>query len=348
MVKRIFAVAFISAALAMTACGGGNNTNDDGTETDIIIGEDTTNPDVVVNPDAVDRDTVGVDTITPEDTVVPVDTVIPEDTVVPVDTVVPEDTNLLDVPEDTTVATCTGACEYGTDDLWCLEDGTTICYCADTNAWTPYVCAEICASNNMVGDQCGEVEGSPNCMCEYDCTQTALTTAQCEDLSYTPCTCAATDPCSWQGDGYCDNYCATVYPEDFFTEPDDCNCTGSCVAEEFSGFCDNDGNPCACVGSVKTTESCADYCTGLGAEVDPEEPCYAYSGVAYCNCANFDCTDSGKVAAQCGAEIYTPCTCGVADPCEWANDGQYCDVESCNTMFPDQENFDDSATDCVQ
>jgi len=315
MVKRILAVAFIGAALLVTACGGGGSETDEGNNPDIIVVQDTLSNDLVVNPDTVDRDTV-----------------------------TPEDTN---VPEDTVITACEGACEYGTDGLWCLADGLTICYCGEENTWAPYVCADVCLGARMVGDQCGEVEGSPNCMCEFDCTNTELTAGQCEDMSYTPCTCAAADPCSWVGDGYCDNFCQRQYPEDFFQETADCECSGACNPEEFGGFCDNDSNACGCVENVKTVENCTTYCDSLAGEPDPEEGCYTYSGQAFCNCTNFDCTDAEKVAAQCEAGMYTSCTCGVADPCAWANDGEYCDAPSCNEMFPDQTNFDDTATDCA-
>ncbi len=346
MLNRILAVAFIGSALVLTACGGGDGETDDGTNVDVVVNNDAVTDDVVVNPDAHDRDNV-----TPVDTVVPVDTVTPEDTNVPVDTNVPEDTNVpvdTNVPEDTVITECSGACTFGTDTLFCLADGTTVCYCGQENTWTPFVCAEICTENGMVGDQCGMVDGSPNCMCDYDCTATDLVATQCENLDYTPCTCGAADPCTWLADGYCDGLCATEFVDDHFTDTDDCNCAGECNPDEFAGFCTLDGNACACEGTAKTQLSCADYCTGLGAEVDPEEGCFAYQGVAYCNCINYTCDDSEKVAAQCGSNSYTPCTCAVADPCEWANDGEYCDSVSCNEMFPNQDNFDDSTTDCAQ
>ncbi len=251
--------------------------------------------------------------------------------------------------QDTTpeaMEACSGACA-SPESTVCAADGTTICYCnPETSAWEPYVCADICSQNYAVGDQCvlGE-DGAATCGCTYDCAQATLVTGQCEDMAYTPCTCAAANPCGWQGDGYCDAACAQYFPEDHFDDTADCSCTGTCDPESFASFCDGDGNPCNCgEDGNKATEDCTAYCAGMGAVPDPEGACDASWGVAMCVCANYTCNDSAKVTAQCTNGVYTPCTCGVADPCTWATDTEYCDTPACNQLFPDQANFDDSAT----
>ncbi|HOD08332.1 MAG TPA: hypothetical protein PKG98_09620, partial [Myxococcota bacterium] len=64
-------------------------------------------------------------------------------------------------------------------------------------------------------------------------------------------------------------------------------------------------------------------------------------------CINFSCDDSTEVTAQCNYGL-TECTCAAADPCQWANDGEYCDTPACQELFPDLTVFDDTTTDCAQ
>jgi len=341
MIRRIFGAAILTAALALTACSSSTTLTDLNLLDDVIVGVDVQGDTVVVNPDAVDRDVTGTDTIGTDTNVSDTTT---QDTTVQ-DTTAEDTAGQDTATTDTVTTTCSGACTYGTDGLWCLEDGTTICYCGEDGTWVPYVCADICAGSYMVGDQCAEVDGEVNCQCEYDCTKTDLVSSQCADYSYTPCTCSASNPCSFIGDGFCDADCATYYPEDHLDDPDDCTCSGACDAENFTGFCDA-GNACACTESVRTVQNCTDYCATMGATPDAEEPCYTYGGAAYCQCSNFTCDDETKVATQCTELLYTPCTCAAADVCGWAADGA-CDSTYCNSLYPDQTNFTET-TDCAE
>ena len=88
--------------------------------------------------------------------------------------------------------------------------------------------------------------------------------------------------------------------------------------------------------------TCEEYCTYLGGT---GTDCNMTTEGAECDC-EFDCNDPTAVASQCDAYVYTPCTCAVGDACGWTGD-EYCDIEACDEFYPDQDNFDDSATDCA-
>ncbi len=330
-------------------------------------GQDTTLPGDHGNPGdtAVTVDQGGADTTTPVDTNQPQDTDQPVDTSTGVDqgqpvdngtgadTATPEDTTTpadTAVPEDTFVPDCSGSCVYGTDRNWCF-DGGSLCVCSEGGAWTSTGCAGACTADGMVGSACVTNASGSFCNCTYDCGNSTLVQTQCTNLTYTPCTCATADPCGWQDDGYCDKLCEMAFPGNYFVETDDCECSGSCSASTFAGFCDNDGGACSCsLGSMSST-NCADYCTDMGADLHAGEWCYTYQATtsdppeAACACENFDCDDSWGVDTQCDNLLYTPCTCAADNPCLWIGDG-YCDSPTCNQLFPDQQNFDDSASDC--
>lgn len=227
------------------------------------------------------------------------------------------------------------------DELLCLADGTTICLCdTDTSEWTSTQCADVCGYNNMSGDQCIVGEDGPTCNCSYDCQDATAVAAQCDDGSYTPCTCGAADPCSWQGDDYCDIACAEYFPEDHFDDAVDCTCEGTCDAETFAGYCLG-ATVCGCNDGAQAITQCSAVCGELGAQVAAEPPCAEGS----CNCDNFDCDNTAAVQLACDNGFYTPCTCGVANPCSWIGD-DFCDTPNCNEIYPGQTNFDDTATDC--
>ncbi len=47
---------------------------------------------------------------------------------------------------------------------------------------------------------------------------------ECSDIMYTACTCAASDPCNWANDDYCDqDLCAEVVGMDAFDDSADCS-----------------------------------------------------------------------------------------------------------------------------
>jgi hypothetical protein len=284
---------------------GSDTSNDPGTGTDPGTGIDSdplTDPGVETDP--------GVDTDTGSDLVLP--------------------------------TSCTGACDPASDSVMCLADGTTMCFCdEDAGAWDSLTCGEVCTYYGMAGDQCIPGDDGPTCDCSYDCTDAVGVAAQCENASYTPCTCAAADPCQWAGDDYCDIACAEVNPEDYFDDSGDCNCEGTCDANSFSGYCMGDG-VCVCgEGGNQTIEDCVALCATIGAGVSADGACTG----GYCNCDNYDCGQTDKVLLQCDYGIYTPCTCDLADPCSWNGD-EYCDYPTCLEMFPEQSSFDDTAVDC--
>jgi hypothetical protein len=197
----------------------------------------------------------------------------------------------------------------------------------------------------MVGDACvtTTVDGD-NCDCTYDCEQDSLVQTQCTNLTYSPCTCASSDPCSWINDDYCDAECATLYPDDYFVDPGDCICDGACDPETFSGFC-FEGDACLCDTDAMVEIDCEAFCTWVGADVDPEGACVlsSYDDSPECMCVNFSCNVPAEVDHQCTNYGYTPCTCAAADPCTWMTD-DFCDRPVCNELFPEQTNFNDSAS----
>ncbi|HNZ04106.1 MAG TPA: hypothetical protein PKK50_08175, partial [Myxococcota bacterium] len=59
MLRRMLALAFISTALVLVACGGGDGDTDDGNNTDTLTGQDVIDQDqLVVNPDNGERDEI--------------------------------------------------------------------------------------------------------------------------------------------------------------------------------------------------------------------------------------------------------------------------------------------------
>lgn len=121
-------------------------------------------------------------------------------------------------------------------------------------------------------------------------------------------------------------------------------CEGACDEDDL-GYCMADGTT-VCVCDTDYSEffslACSDYCdyvggTGADCNTTPDGP--------ECDCA-FSCSDSTIVQKQCDAMLYTPCTCAVADPCDWNGDN-VCDKDACDALYPNQNNFDDSATDCL-
>lgn len=289
----------------------------------------------------------GADTATPEDTAVPEDTATPDDNGTPEDTAQPSDTS---DPEDTGGADCSGACAYGTDKAWCF-DGGSACVCGEGGLWESIGCTGACSAQGLSGDTCVPAAAGAYCDCQYDCTDTVAVQKSCTDLTYTPCTCAAADPCNWQDDDYCDKLCEMAFPDDYFVETVDCECSGSCSTLSFAGFCDNDGGACSCDLGSMTSTNCLDYCTDMAADLHQGEWCYTYQTaeteppLASCACENFDCDDSWGVDVQCDNMLYTPCTCAIDNPCFWIGD-DYCDSTTCNELYPGQQNFDDSSQDC--
>jgi len=108
-------------------------------------------------------------------------------------------------------ADCSGGPTCGTE---CTDLVYTACTCgvADPCGWAgDGACDDYCSDNfGSYFDDTADCSGSPTC--GTDCT----------DLVYTACTCGALDVCAWVGDGYCDDYCATNFPGDYFDDSADC------------------------------------------------------------------------------------------------------------------------------
>ena len=195
----------------------------------------------------------------------------------------------------------------------CLFLEWTECTCApeDPCGWAgngqcDKACEELVEVTFDDGDDC---EGP----CDGECS-----------LGWTECTCAPEDPCGWKGDGECDQGCLYFeIVEESFDDGEDC--VGPCHGE-----CDLGHTECTCA---------------------PEDPC-GWQEDGYCDRAceiyelvpeMFDDTEDcqGTCDGECSIRVYTPCTCGPEDPCQWREDF-YCDsacleVEGVTEMFDDAE-----------
>ena len=184
--------------------------------------------------------------------------------------------------------------------------------------------------------------------CSGSCDPTTDTDITCLEDGGTLCYCNS-ETSTWSTYS-CADLCADNGAEgdQCSDDPDElCACTYNCDdATAVQASCDEyTYTPCTC--------ATADPC-GWAAD--------GYCDLAYCE-ANFpdqdnfddktadciaDCTDTDGVTEACDNYMYNNCTCAVADPCSWASDG-YCDYDLCNGgVFSDQENFDDSASDCQE
>lgn len=276
----------VAGALAGCDSSGGEAGVDIQQQSDVVASTDTGSMtdtgeepgvDVVIDPveDTVTTTDTGVDPV--EDAVTTTDTGIDpvEDTVTVTDTGGSTDTG--------TTTTCSGACDPTTDtDISCLADGMTLCYCnGDTSTWTSLTCADYCGDMGAEGDQCS-ADAEEYCSCTWDCTDSAAVASTCEELLYTPCTCAVADPCVWIEDGYCDiEYCDQLFPEqDNFDDTEtDCvapvqDCTDTTAVQE---SCDN-GEYTNCTCEV------ADPCGWVGDEYCDHEYCDEH----YPDQTNFD------------------------------------------------------------
>jgi len=61
------------------------------------------------------------------------------------------------------------------------------------------------------------------CVEERDCEDPASVSEACEAGRMDNCTCAASDPCGWSGDGHCHSYCTVAFPDDHLDEAGDCD-----------------------------------------------------------------------------------------------------------------------------
>lgn len=135
----------------------------------------------------------------------------------------------------------------------------------------------------------------------------------------------------------------TTVPEDT-TDPEDTyvpDCSGSCAYGTDKNWCFDGGSLCECTSAGSWTSSgCTGVCTANNMVGDL---CVTNSGGAVCNC-QYDCSNSTLVQGQCTDLVYTPCTCGNADPCNWQND-DYCD-KLCEMAFPDDYFVETADCEC--
>ncbi len=122
---------------------------------------------------------------------------------------------------------CSGPCDSSTHVRACTTDDepedAVLCLCdGTTGLYNPIDCNEYCTDNGAISGSCiePEAEGTqPGCLCIEGCDNVQ---AMCSAGTYNNCTCAVDDPCGWQGDGTCDAFCATLFPDASFDDSTDC------------------------------------------------------------------------------------------------------------------------------
>ena len=122
---------------------------------------------------------------------------------------------------------CFGPCDGTTFAAVCrdtTDTSATLCTCdATSSVIQPVDCDAECKKGGALSGICHAFttpghEGD-SCLCTWDCASVA---DQCAGGAWTNCTCAAADPCKWQGDGACDDFCALEYPAAHFDDTADC------------------------------------------------------------------------------------------------------------------------------
>jgi len=216
---------FLAAGLLIAsfgACGMGgggdstdtNQSGDSATTADAIVAADST----VVKDSTVASDVaVKTDNVVTTDTTITTDTAVEKDTTVATDTTVEKDTTVVadtTVTDPGTTTTCSGSCTE-TDPNSCLSDGTSVCYCdTDAGEFASVACSDVCSYYGGTGTTCKTTADGADCDCQFDCADSTAVDTQCSNGIYTPCTCAAANPCSWIGDEYCDGEaCDEAFPD---------------------------------------------------------------------------------------------------------------------------------------
>ena len=148
---------------------------------------------------------------------------------------------------------------------------------------------------------------------EQDTVEVAKQTqchGECILQTYSKCTCDPSDPCGWVNDRFCDAGCLTERTvEAMFDDSEDCGaCPNRACEEQVLNDCTcSPYDPCGWAGDGKCQSKCLYDLNGLPVEMfDDSEDCGVCSGA-------------------CDEPLYTRCSCGVDDPCDWAND-PYCDI----------------------
>jgi len=126
------------------------------------------------------------------------------------------------------VGECAGICDSASFARHCTGESmiqADMCMCNSSTGLLEILdCNAYCVGEGTVAGLCANdipTQSGMNsyCVCEYTCDDV---TAQCQGGAYTNCTCDASDPCGWSGDGYCDAYCPAVYGESAIDETADC------------------------------------------------------------------------------------------------------------------------------
>ena len=117
---------------------------------------------------------------------------------------------------------CSGSC----DASYCV-DSQDLCFCSASTYSQENCTTAVCAPEGYDSGSCyyHDTQATAFCSCSYsDCSDVQT---YCTGLLYNNCTCAASDPCNWQNDQYCDDTCMYAYPGDYFNDAADCAKRGS-------------------------------------------------------------------------------------------------------------------------
>ena len=115
---------------------------------------------------------------------------------------------------------CTGTCSIHTCNTYYEYD---LCLCYDDGNYGPFDCDRHCVKYGYDSGACFDSSyyAEADCTCDYSNCQNVQT--YCEELDYNNCTCDASDPCGWVGDGWCDAECGERYPDNYFDDSADCS-----------------------------------------------------------------------------------------------------------------------------
>ncbi len=179
-------------------------------------------------------------------------------------------------------------------------------------------------ANGICNQQCATFPSHFNDAldCE-DCSNQGAVQTACYQGLHNKCTCAVNDPCGWSEDGICETGCQ-VYATRFDDSVDCMSCSDYWAVQD--ACTDGVRNKCTCAWGDPCDWSddniCDSACNAFADHFTEPDDCL--------NCSGTEVTDA------CTAGTHNACTCGLADPCGWANDG-FCDSQ-CNTFT---SHFDD-------
>jgi hypothetical protein len=230
-------------------------------------------------------------------------------------------------------ADCVGPCDDVATE--CSDLVYTECTCAfnDPCGW---------AGDGGCDDTCAEYVANPfddSADCGGDPCASVAT--ECANGQYTACTCAASDPCDWSGDGYCDIACQQVIvgPFDDGTDCDPANdlvvsCTDpndpiwlaecSCISNCGTGAATYEG--VGCKGGFGSNQFCcadAGYPGGGGScrcwdDVGPNWTCTTLSA-DWCDCSYGNSAPGGGACDNVPGPNGIPWLCCASAPGGWCS-----------------------------